>query len=204
MERLEERSGIPWLNSVASRPPDRVPIAGVPRNFATGHMLAMVTLFALFFSLLAYEEAGREWYIAGGLFIVAVILGQMFLFHGREPRRASCIVGACTMPLLVPVLLIAGESPDQMGGAGWANAVGTLVATTVGEAGPAALLGAICGYMVGTLCAGIFLITERRWDAGKIVENRPIIAEAVEEDEPTGANFPESAASRKWDPWAKG
>lgn len=203
MERLEERSGIPWLNSVASRPPDRVPIAGVPRNFATGHLLAMVTLFALLFSLLAYKEAGREWYVVGSLFIVAVILGQMFLFHGREPRRASCVVGACTMPLLVPVLLIAKESPDLLGG-GWANAVGTLVATTVGAAGPAALLGAICGYLVGTLCAGIFLVTERRWDAGKIIENRPIVAEVIEEDEPTGANSPESAASREWDPWAKG
>jgi hypothetical protein len=188
---------------VAIRPsqaPRRVPIAGVPRNFATGHLLAMVTLFALLFSLLAYKEAGREWYVVGSLFIIAVILGQMFLFHGREPRRASCVAGACTMPLLVPVLVIAKEGPDLLG-SGWANAVVTIVAAAVGTAVPAALVGVACGYLIGALCAGIFLVTERRWDAGRISEEGPVVAEVADEDEATGPSPPKPAGSGEWDPW---
>ena len=190
--------GVPFSGQ---QPPARVPIAGVPRNFAAGHMLAMVTLFALVFSLLAYLRAGHEWYVVSSLFIVAVILGQMFLFHGREPRRASCLAGACTMPFLAAGVMIAEEGTWFLRN-GWPSAVLSAIGITIGAAAPAALLGAVFGYLIGTLCAGIFLVTERRWDAGQVIDPEPIIAEVVPEGDGPELSRPALDDSADGDPWS--
>ena len=75
--------------------------AGVPRRFGVGILLVITTMFAVLFAImqmlklppLAFAE------IAG--FFGAVGLGQMLLFKGERPRRASVIVGACFLPFLI-------------------------------------------------------------------------------------------------------
>jgi hypothetical protein len=166
-------------------------------------MLAMVTLFALVFSTLAYKEAGREWYVVSSLFIVAVILGQMFLFHGREPRLASCVAGACAMPFLAAGVVIAEDGSSFLQN-GWPSAVLSAIGITIGVAVPAALIGALLGYMTGTVCAGIFLVTERRWDAGKVIGSKWIVAEAVPEGDETQPSRSGSDGSTDGDPWSEG
>ncbi|MHB8900356.1 MAG: hypothetical protein ACYC6Y_16520 [Thermoguttaceae bacterium] len=171
-------------------PPNRAPIVGVPRNFATGHLLAMVTLFALVFSTLSYQEAARGWYVVWGLFITAIILGQMFLFGGKDPRKASCVTGACAAPLLLAGTWIVYEGLDPLLRQGPIFML-TLIPLCFGTA----VMGTLVGYLVGTVCAGIFLVTERRWHAGQIVEEEPIVAEIAGED----GKFADVA--REGDPW---
>ncbi len=171
-------------------PPKRVPIVGVPRNFATGHLLAMVTLFALMFSLLSYQDANPAWYVAWGLFITGVILGQMFLYGGKEPRLASCIAGAIAAPISFDVAFAMLTDP----GPRWGDVIGV----AFGSAIPAAIIGVGLGYLTGTVCAGIFLLSERAWDAGKIVEDETRVAKTVSEDGKAQQDVPEED-----DPWSR-
>lgn len=184
---IEVRRGSPFQ---PAPPPKRVPIVGVPRNFATGHLLAMVTLFALMFSFLSYQEANSAWYVAWGLFITGVILGQMFLFGGKEPRLASCLAGAIAGPLsfTVAVAMLWHSEPD------W----GEVIAVAFGAAIPAAIIGVGLGYLTGTVCAGIFLVTGRAWDAGKIMEDEAGVAKPTSEDVKAYQDAPEED-----DPWSR-
>ena len=176
-------------------PPKRVPIMGVPRNFATGHLLAFVTLFALMFSLLSYQDANPAWYVAWGLFITGVILGQMFLYGGKEPRLASCIAGAIAAPVSFDVAVAMLAHPEP--------AWGDVIAVAFGSAIPAAIIGVGLGYLTGTVCAGIFLLTERAWDAGKIVEDEPSVAKLVS-DETEGQPGPaKQDVPVDDDPWSR-
>ncbi len=179
-------------------PLNRVPIVGVPRNFATGHLLAMVTLFALVFSFLAYQEAGHEWYVLWGLFIASIILGQMVLFGGKNPRVASCVVGACEAPILLVGMLIVEEGSELVRN-GWIE----LPLVLIGYVMPAACVGMGLGYLVGTVCAGVFLVSEHKWDAGKIITAEPIVAEVVREGDETQESGLDSEGSADGDPWSK-
>ena len=46
----------------------------------------------------------------------------------------------------------------------------------------AAVFGVLAGYVIGTFCAGVFLIVDRRWNAGQIVPDVPVDALVLSED----------------------
>lgn len=83
------------------RESDRIPIVGVSRRFGTGHMLVALELFAPLFGFLHAIETPPVAYALCAFFCVAIPLGQVFLYQGREPRRASRLVGTRLLPLLV-------------------------------------------------------------------------------------------------------
>jgi hypothetical protein len=171
-------------------------------------MMVLVTLYALMFSLLRISEAllGETMpaaYLVLGLFAGAVLVGQMVLFGGKEPRLASCLVGACAMPVLYVGVMAYAD------GAMWlerlrANPmdvfelVGSLLCTIIGAAIP----GWLCGYIIGTVCAGVFLIMDRNWNAGQIEDDQPIDAEIVSTDEPQ-QDRSLSNTSNDEDPWSR-
>lgn len=75
------------VRRVTSRP------AAMPRQFGIGPMLLLVTLYAIAFSMLQSVDARGPTYGFVAAFLAAVILGQVFFFRGRQPRKASALAG---------------------------------------------------------------------------------------------------------------
>jgi hypothetical protein len=171
-------------------------------------MLVLVTLYALMFSLLRISEAllGETMpaaYLVLGFFAGAVLVGQMLLFGGKEPRIASCLVGACTMPILWIGIFAYLEGPRLLNRlqADW-RFVFELVGNLICLIFSAAMLGCFCGYLIGALCAGVFLVMDRNWNAGQMEDPRPIDAGIVPVGE-THQDRPASDNSVEEDPWSR-
>ena len=156
---------------VVNDEPDAVPIASVSRRFGVGHLLVAVGLFAVLFCFLRLLGAPPFAYVPCALFCVAIPLGQMFLYQGRQPRRASCLVGARLLPLLficgLAVFLFQDLVDELRYGrvdgksvAGFVTAMLTLVIVFTAW-------GYLLGYVIGTVSAGVFLVVDGRWNAGK-------------------------------------
>lgn len=196
----EARLGLSKLNSVRLREarPLRVPIAGVPRVFSAGRMLVIVTMFAVVFSLLQLSKAPAPVFPFVGGFCGAVVLGQMLLFGSRKPRAASCIAGGCAMPLLALMIAVASRGKyvlDQLR-ADPVEMVGSLLCSGFALT----IFGVLAGYVIGTFCAGVFLIIDRQWNAGQIVA--PTGAGMVPNDE-SRPDSPKTAAAEEQDPWSE-
>ena len=202
VREAEARIGIPRLNPVTlgrHAPVIRMPIAGVPRTFNAGRMLVIVTMFALLFSLLQWAKAPMPVYPVVGGFCAAIVLGQMLLFGGRQPRAASCIAGGCSMPLIALVIAVFEDGNRLIGElrAAPMDMLSSLACPALG----AAVFGVLAGYVIGTFCAGVFLIVDRRWNAGQIVPDVPVDAlvlseDGMEQDSSTPNDYTEG------DPWA--
>lgn len=158
-----------------------------------GHMLVATGLFAIVFSFLQYAEASLVTYALWAFFCAAIPLGQVFLYQGRDPRRASCLVGSRLLPAILLsrwIYLLAEEAMEGR----WITldlslmAEGTLFIGFVTILSVA--LGYGLGYAIGTISAGVFLVLDRRWDAGKRVDvaaNRaPVRGDAAATLTPTG------------------
>ena len=152
---------------------ERSPIVGVSRRFGVGHMLVATGLFAIVFGFLQYADASLATYALWAFFCTAIPLGQVFLYQGRDPRRASCLVGSRLLPALRLsswIYLLAKEAMEGR----WTTldlslaAEGTLFIALMTILSMA--LGYGLGYMIGTISAGVFLVLDRRWDAGKRVD----------------------------------
>ena len=75
---------------------------------------------------------------------------------------------------------------------------GDVIGVAFGSAIPAAIIGVGLGYLTGTVCAGIFLLTERAWDAGKIMEDETGVAKPTSADGKAYQDAPEED-----DPWSR-
>ena len=163
-------------------------------------MLVIVTMFAVVFSLLQLSKAPAPVYPFVGGFCGAVVLGQMLLFGGRKPRAASCIAGGCAMPLLALIIAVASGGKhvlDQLR-ADPIEMLGSLLCSGFALA----IFGVLAGYVIGTFCAGVFLIIDRQWNAGQIVAVAPTEAETAPNDEP-GEDCPKSVGTEEKDPWSE-
>lgn len=198
----EAQLGLPKLNTVTLREarPLRVPIAGVPRTFSAGRMLVIVTMFAVVFSLLQLWKAPAPVFPFVGGFCGAIVLGQMLLFGGRQPRVASCIVGACAMPLLSLIIASALGGPELLNK--FRADPGEMIGSLLCSGFSLAVFGVAAGYVIGTFCAGVFLIVDRQWNAGQIVSVAPIEAEIVSNEEPD-QDRPKSVGAGEKDPWSE-
>lgn len=128
--------------------PDPLPLpareTGVPRQFGVTTLLAITAMYALLFGVLRALQAPAPVFVEIGLLFTAVGLGQMLLFKGQRPLRASVIVGAC---------YFAGVS--------------IVGAATTGHLRPSffpfdplsgAVVGAMYGYFCGLVISGVFRI----------------------------------------------
>jgi hypothetical protein len=126
--------------------------AGVPRRFGVGTLLIITTAYAVLFAVMRALEFPPAAFVLVSLFFTAVGLGQMLLFKGRQPRKASVIVGACLYPplFLGTIILESGAGhryhlPPDLG-------IGVCCSIPSG---------AMAGYLAGILIAGVFLVVEK-------------------------------------------
>lgn len=166
----------------------RVPIVGVSRRFSVAHMMVGVGLFAVMFSLLqGFGVGGLQSpgivYIPCIVFCLAIPLAQAFLYQGREPRKASCLVGMRLLPLLAvgaTVALLFEEFSDRLRfGLSNPQMWGTFLLIIAIEAVLSLGVGYLLGYAVGAISAGVFLVLDRKWDAGKRIACPSNTAERV-------------------------
>jgi hypothetical protein len=127
--------------------------------------LVTVGLFAVLFGFLRMSDAPLVAYVPCALFCLAIPLGQVFLYEGRQPRRASCLVGARLLPLLYIGALAVFRFQDLVREFRYHESEFVVVALTLVIFLTAS--GYLLGYCIGTLSAGVFLVVDRRWDAGK-------------------------------------
>lgn len=132
---------------VAGEAPGAKPF-GVPRRFGIGTILVVTTAFGLLLAALRALGAHPGVVAFVVAFISLVGAGQMLLFRGVQPRKASIVAGTFSLPLLTIVAWVL-RNPRPPGFGGFPCFVVT-----------AALLGGACGYLAGGVAAGVFLIMD--------------------------------------------
>jgi hypothetical protein len=155
-----KRSGQPWGARWDT------PATGVPRRFGIGVLMLLVTLSAVLFSILQTVGAGPEVFAVISSMVVAVAIGQVFLFGGRYPRAASIWVGICFAPLqAIALCLWAYLEP----GSNWSPSILQLLAALLASAFIAIPIGAGFGYLSGGLVGGVFLTLDAltRWQRSR-------------------------------------
>lgn len=181
---------------------NRTPIVGVSRRFGTGHMLVAVGLFAPLFGILHALDASPVGYAFCALFCVAIPLGQVFLYQGRMPRRASCLVGTRLLPLLVVGGFVLVEAPGliaDLRSGGSYDVLAWVVLMLLLMFAAMTGLGYALGYVIGTVSAGVFLVVDRKWDAGRRGEARSSDLEAGDATADAATAVP--ATGRWWLDW---
>ena len=121
---------------------------GVPRRFGVGTLLLITAMYAVLFAVLRAMQVPPVGFVLIGVFFGAVGLGQMLLFKGQRPRRASVLVGACAYPCL----FLAAELYHS-------GQPGLDLLFAMALAGM--ISGAVYGYLAGLLIAGVFLVNEK-------------------------------------------
>ena len=130
--------------------------AGVPNRFGVGTLLIFSTMYAVLFALWRIVEGPPTFLVYVTIFFSAIGLGQMLLFKGRRPRKASVIVGACAYTcmffgFIVYELLASGHYVSDadllFGSCCW-----LLFCIPVG---------ALLGYLAGMLIAAHFLLIDK-------------------------------------------
>jgi hypothetical protein len=136
-----------WITEI-----DR-PAVGVPRRFGVFLMMLMVTLYALLFSLLKVMQASASVFVFIALFFTGIGVGQALLFGGRYPRAASIWTGMFLLPIetLAFCLFLGGVSNAS---------VGQLLGAVIAIVFAGIPLGAIFGYLFGTVTAGGFYLED--------------------------------------------
>jgi hypothetical protein len=129
------------------------PAVGVPRRFGVFLMMLMVTLYAFLFSLLRVLQASNLDFGLVALLFTGIGIGQAVLFGGRYPRSASIWTGSILVPIEVCVFALCNGIHLYMRSA--TMTIVSLLAMFVA----CIPLGAVVGYLCGTLtAAGFFLV----------------------------------------------
>ena len=133
------------------------PCVGVPRQFSVGGLMLLVTMCAILFAIMQTLGANRETFCIISLLFVGVAAGQVLLFGGQKPRKASLWVGACLFPVEIIALCVYLEVTSLFSFE--SHRMAAMLCWLIFSI-PA---GAMLGYIAGTLSAGIFLV-RRRFD----------------------------------------
>lgn len=121
----------------------------VPRRFGIAAMLAFTTLFAVLLGILRFHSAPIAVYLFFGVLGSTVCFAQMW--SEGVPRLVSIMAGAICAPLFLLIDSLTGGS----------HFMPAIVATPC-----LAVAGGFVGYLMGTISAGVFLVSdlvERRW-----------------------------------------
>lgn len=147
---IESIAPLPPLGQYTRLPP-HVREAGVPRRFGMGTLLLITAMYAVLFAVLRALGLPPSAFLFVALFFTAVGLGQMLLFKGEHPRRASIVVGMAFH--LANGLLRFGYEAVRFGTHALPDPCSAFVTVIVG--------GGIAGYLCGLLIAAIFLLIDK-------------------------------------------
>ncbi|HEV2971266.1 MAG TPA: hypothetical protein VGY55_14925 [Pirellulales bacterium] len=140
---------------------DRERVYGVTRRFSLATIMMMMAGTSLLLTIA--NALGAPPTVSGMLVMlcIAVALGQMFLFGGKQPRKASVIVGICLFtgaPMFIGVIAaISDRNPFDFGSRLRLGEMVGFFSTSV-IAGP--IFGALLGYLAGGLVAGVVLVMD--------------------------------------------
>ena len=134
------------------RPPAIAHQFGVPRRFGIRTLFLITAMYAILFGVLRAFEATPLIFAFIALFFTVVALGQMLLFKGKRPRRASVIVGACFLSCWALVSLLVDSDPAPPIALGSKLVLFLLFVS---------LLGALLGCISGSLISGVFLVLDK-------------------------------------------
>ncbi len=127
--------------------------AGVPRRFGMKMLLGITAIYAVLFAVMQVLRAPALIFGTAVLFFIALGLGQMLLFKGQHPRKASVVVGACFFPVLTLCVFVietfATNRTHRMSADLWSAIT------------PGIIMGAILGYLGGMLIAIPFLVIDK-------------------------------------------
>ena len=137
--------------SVASSTDSIAPSAapkGVPRRFGLGTLFVWTTLFSGLFLLTGALEA--PWPVVAVIsgFLVLIAVAQWYFGEGRRAREASMIVGAVYYPIAIVIVL----GPQDVFVSAMRSSSFALQGALI------MVVGAVLGYLAGTLVAGVFLV----------------------------------------------
>jgi hypothetical protein len=125
---------------------------GMPRRFSMAIMMAWMTLFAVAFSVLKWLEAPPVLFVIITILMLGIGLAQMWLFGGKKPRLASIVAGAVVLSVEIVVLSFATDVFDSHTPNMLLRIVGSILLVI-----PCMPVGALFGYLLGGLTAGIVL-----------------------------------------------
>lgn len=127
-----------------SKPPPIPPaIYSVPRRFNLPAVFVMTTLLAIVCGILKAHDAREEVYIF--LAVMTAVTCAAQIYTPRTPRVASAIGGVVTLVIMVLVIP-------------WRRRRDPSVLEVLLFSVP---VGALLGYIVGTMAASVFLVTDR-------------------------------------------
>lgn len=147
--------GRPTNDENVSRPPP----VGVPRRFGLGSLFVLTTFSSGAFFLAQAIQMPREVVAMIGVFFVIIGAAQWIIGEGRRARWVSVIAGSILFGIFE--LAVAVVSIRQTLFIEGPNSVPvTIDLFNILLSLPIALLmGGMLGYLVGTLAAGVFLIS---------------------------------------------
>ena len=122
----------------------------VPRRFRLSTMIVVTTLFTMLCAFLKWTEI----HVAGFVFITTLFgfVAILQFVLDKVPRTASILAGSVFLPVAIVIVYLANGQLDH------------LTTVSIGELIIGGmvffLLGAIVGYFVGALVAGIFLVID--------------------------------------------
>jgi hypothetical protein len=146
----DKAAGSSWITEI-----DR-PAVGVPRRFGMFIMMLMVTLYALLFSLLKVLHASTSVFVFIALLVTGIGIGQAVLFGGRYPRAASIWIGLVLVPIEMLAFCMFANDFIYFGN----MSVGEVLAVVIGIVFVGVPIGAIVGYLFGTVTAGGFYLED--------------------------------------------
>lgn len=126
-------------------------VYGVTRRFSLATLMLMMAATSLLLAVMNVMKVPA--YVTGAIILlsIATATGQMFLLGGKDPRRASLIVGVVCCPLLaVFVLEVGNENRFRR-----PEPVEIIAVTFTGL-----LFGAPLGYSAGCVVAGVLLLMD--------------------------------------------
>src|SRR5574340_1648210 len=135
---------------------------GVPRRFAVGTAMLIMTMYGVLFATLRTLGAQPRVCAVVALLFTGVGAAQMLLFRGRRPREASYVAGAVLCPLLYVGAIQAALVLEMRRVLIEGPPLGEVYAAM----GGLAMAGIPIGYVAGCLTAGVFLVLDRidrRW-----------------------------------------
>ncbi len=147
------------IDDAASRKPSPAPV-GVPRRFAVGTLMVIVTMYSVLFAFLTSLGANPVVFGVVAGFFTGVGVGQVVLFRGNRPRDASFVGGA----LLCPAILLVGLFADILFGPSALSREDVdirMIAQLLSIMAYSAILGAPLGYLAGCATASVFFVMDR-------------------------------------------